>query len=98
MKKAGESFAFVTTVNSETGIESKKESEFAQEKWGPATKSYLINIADKLVDHPTKFDELVTKAKQWADHESRVDLGPSLAARSEPMDERACLMDDLDSD
>jgi hypothetical protein len=96
-KKAGASFAFVSTVNIETGIESTRESEFAQEKWGSATKAYLVNIASKLANCPTKFDGLVMEAKRWANLEECANSGPSLtASRSGLVDERAVLMDDSD--
>jgi hypothetical protein len=94
-QQAGESFAFVSTINDITGRPTKKESDFAQEKWGHMIKGYVVNIANKLVNHPVKFDELIIKTKQYGGLKEHDD---SLTAKDKAMNEHAFLMDDSDSD
>jgi hypothetical protein len=55
----------------------------------------VVNIVNKLVNHPAKSDELVIKAKQYGRLKEHDD---SLTARDEAMNECAFLMDDSDSD
>jgi hypothetical protein len=72
-------------------------TDFNQANWGAITIGYILSIK-KTLSTANKFDPIINAAKSFLKITSRTGDTTAIDDTAEPVDERALLCDDSDSD